>query len=160
VPCTGRTWLVEADTRWSGERVRSWILTDAVQAGGPAGPIGFVVVAAEQVLAIGYCPPSFDDPRPNDVVTIYRLGPTISTVVTTPVSVAGDADAARNQLFAPVATPGAAGQSPTATTWAAGRYAIRIDGAAGYQRWLGVEIRLISPGAGSPAPTPGASSGA
>jgi len=152
LPCSGRMWLIEADTRWADQVVRSWILTDAAQATGPTDPsIRFAVVAAQQVLAIGYCPSYHDDQRPHDRLTIYRLEPTVSTVVTTLVEVPREADAAANELFAPMATPGPSGRTPGVAEWAAGRYVIRIDGSGGYRRWLGVEVRLISPGQASPA---------
>jgi hypothetical protein len=152
LPCSGRMWLIEADTRWADQVVRSWILTDPSEASGPTDPsIKFVVVAAQQVLAIGYCPSYHDDQRPHDNLTIYRLEPTVSTVITTPVQVPREADAAANELFAPMATPGPSGQAPGAAEWASGRYVIRIDGSAGYRRWLGVEVRLIAPGQASPA---------
>jgi len=154
-PCTAGMWLVEADTRWAGQIVRSWILTDAVEATGPSDPaIRFVVVAAQEVLAIGYCPSYYDDTRPHDRLTIYRLDPTVSTVITTPVQVPREADAAQNELFAPMASPGPSGQAPSVASWAAGRYVIRIDGPDGYRRWLGVEIRLISAGMPSPGSSP------
>ena len=157
MPCTGLRWLVEADTRWAGRVVRSWILTDAVQATGPTDPaIKFVVVAAQQVVSIGYCPSHGDDNRPHDRLTIYRLDPTLSTVAATMVP-PRDADAAANELFAPVTTPGPSGQPPSVGTWQAGRYVIRIDGPAGDQRWLGVEVRLVGPGQTSPAASPSAS---
>jgi hypothetical protein len=156
LPCQGRMWLVEADTRWAGQVVRSWILTDAVTATDPPiGSINFVVVAAQQVLAIGYCPSYRDDTRPHDRVTIYRLTPstgppgpgvTIAEVATTPVRVPQEADAAANDLFAPLSTPGPSGSSKQ-ISWGPGRYVMRIAGPDGYLRWLGLEIRLI--GAGS-----------
>ena len=155
MPCAGRMWLVEADTRWADQVVRSWILTDAVEATGPSDPeIRFVVVAAQQVLAIGYCPSYHDDTRPHDRLTIYRLDPAVTTVITTPVRVPRDADAAQNELFAPLTTPGPSGQAPSVTGWVSGRYVIRIDGPDGYRRWLGVEVRLISAGMPSPSPSP------
>jgi len=154
-PCTAGMWLVEADTRWAGQIVRSWILTDAVEATGPSDPaIRFVVVAAQEVLAIGYCPSYYDDTRPHDRLTIYRLDPSVSTVITTPVQVPREADAAHNELFAPMATPGPSGQAPSVAAWTSGRYVIRIDGPDGYRRWLGVEVRLISPGMRSPSTSP------
>jgi hypothetical protein len=153
--CTGRMWLVEADTRWAGQIVRSWILTEAVEATGPSDPsIRFVVVAAQQVLAIGYCPSYDDATRPHDRLTIYRLDPEVSTVITTAVQVPRESDAAQNELFVPMATPGPSGQAPGVTTWAAGRYVMRIDGPDGSRRWLGVEVRLISAGMPSPASSP------
>ena len=152
MPCAGRMWLVEADARWAGQTVRYWVLTDAVEATGPSDPIiRFVVVAAQQVLSIGYCPSYHDDTRPHDRLTIYRLDPAVSTVTITPVQVPRDADAAQNELFAPMATPGPSGQAPGVTSWAAGRYVMRIDGPDGYRRWLGVEVRLITTGMPSPA---------
>jgi len=155
MPCAGRMWLVEADARWAGQTVRYWVLTDAVEATGPTDPdIRFVVVAAQQVLSIGYCPSYYDDTRPHDRLTIYRLDPTVSTVITTPVHVPREADAAQNELFAPMASPGPSGQAPSVASWAAGRYVIRIDGPDGYRRWLGVEIRLISAGMPSPGSSP------
>jgi hypothetical protein len=154
-PCAAGMWLVEADTRWAGQIVRSWIMTDAVEATGPSDPaIRFVVVAAQQVLAIGYCPSYYDDTRPHDRLTIYRVDPSVSTVIITPVQVPREADAAHNELFAPMATPGPSGQAPSVVGWASGRYVIRIDGPDGYRRWLGVEVRLISPGMPSPATSP------
>jgi hypothetical protein len=155
MPCAGRMWLVEADARWAGQTVRYWVLTDAVEATGPTDPnIRFVVVAAQQVLSIGYCPSYHDDTRPHDRLTIYRLDPAVTTVITTPVQVPRDADAAQNELFAPMVTPGPSGQAPGVAGWAAGRYVIRIDGPDGYRRWLGVEVRLISAGMPSPATSP------
>lgn len=157
LPCTGMSWLVEADTRWAGQIVRSWILTDAVEATGPTDPrIRFVVVAAEQVLAVGYCPSYLDDNRPHDRLTIYRLDPAVSTVATTTVHAPRDADAAANELFAPLGTPGPSGRQAGTVAWPSGRYVIRIDGSAGYQRWLGLEIRLIAPGQ-APTPSPASS---
>lgn len=158
LPCSAGMWLIEADTRWADQIVRSWILTDAVEATGPTDPnIPFVVVAAQQVLAIGYCPSYHDDTRPHERLTIYRLDPAVSTVITTPVRVPREADAAENELFAPMATPGASGQAPSVATWAAGRYVIRIDGPAGYRRWLSVEVRLISTGQPNPTTSPATS---
>lgn len=155
MPCAGRMWLVEADARWAGQTVRYWVLTEAVEATGPTDPsIHFVVVAAQQVLSIGYCPSYDDDTRPHDRLTIYRLDPKVSTVITTPVQVPRDADAAQNELFAPMATPGPSGQASSVASWASGRYVIRIDGPDGYRRWLGVEVRLISAGVPSPAASP------
>ena len=151
LPCSGGMWLVEADTRWAGEVVRSWILTDASQATGPTDPsIRFVVVAAQQVLAIGYCPAYRDDSRPHDSVTIYRLAPTVSEVATELVRVPKEADAAANDLFAPRAAPGASGADGKPISWGPGRYVMRIQGPEGYLRWLGVEIRLIAGGQTNP----------
>jgi len=144
LPCAGRMWLVEADTRWGGEVVRSWMLTDAAQATSPTDPrIKFVVVAAQQVLSIGYCPAYRDDTRPHDSVTVYRLGPTVSVVQTELVRVPKEADAAANDLFAPVSTPGPSGAGARPISWGPGRYVMRIEGPEGYLRWLGVEIRLV-----------------
>jgi hypothetical protein len=145
LPCSGHMWLVEADTRWAGQVVRSWILTDASTATGPTDPgIEFVVVAAQQVLSIGYCPAYRDDSRPHDTVTIYRLAPTVAEVPTEPVRVPKEADAAANDLFAPRATPGPSGAAGGPISWGPGRYVMRIQGPEGYLRWLGVEIRLIA----------------
>ena len=143
LPCAGRMWLVEADTRWGGEVVRSWMLTDAAQATSPMDSrIKFVIVAAQQVLSIGYCPAYHDDTRPHESVTIYRLAPTVSVVPTELVRVPKEADAAANDLFAPVSTPGPSGIARQ-VSWGPGRYVIRIQGSEGYLRWLGVEIRLV-----------------
>jgi hypothetical protein len=151
LPCSGLMWLVEADTRWAGDVVRSWILTDSSAATGPTDPgIKFVVVAAQQVLSIGYCPEYRDDSRPHDTVTIYRLTPTVAEVPTQRVSVPKEADAAANELFAPRATPGPSGGKVGPSSWDSGRYVMRIQGPEGYLRWLGVEIRLIA--AASPSP--------
>ena len=161
LPCQARMWLIEADTRWADQVVRSWILTDATRATEPTdGNITFVVVAAQQVLAIGYCPSYFDDARPHDRVTIYRLTPatgpagpgiSVAEVPTQQVRVPQDADAAANDLFAPATSPAPSGADEH-VGWASGRYVMRIDGPEGYVRWLGLEIRLI--GAGSPTPAP------
>ena len=151
LPCSGLMWLVEADTRWAGEIVRSWILTEAVDATGPTDPsIKFAVVAAQQVLAIGYCPAYRDDTRPHDRLTIYRLEPTVGPVIITPVQVPREAEAAANVLFAPMSRPGPSGQAPGVASWGPGRYVIQIEGPNGYERWLGVEVRIIS--FGTPAP--------
>jgi hypothetical protein len=145
LPCAGLMWLVEADTRWAGQISRTWILTDAVQATGPTDPsIRFAVVAAQQVLSIGYCPAYRDDTRPDDSVTIYRLAPTVSVVETEQVRVPKDADAAANDLFAPVSIPAPSGGGSKPVSWGPGRYVIRVQGPEGYLRWLGVEIRLVN----------------
>ena len=154
LPCSSRMWLIEADTRWAGQVVRSWILTDAAEATGPTDPrIRFVVVAAQEVLSIGYCPSYRDDNRPHDQLTIYQLEPTVTIVPTTTLRVPQDADAAVNELFAPLSTPGPSGQPARQVAWEAGRYVIRIEGSGGYLRWLGLEIRLIA--AGGTPPTGG-----
>jgi hypothetical protein len=151
LPCSGRMWLVEADTRWAGEVSRSWILTDAAQATSPTDPrIQFVVVAAQQVLSIGYCPAYRDDARPHDTVTIYRLAPTVSLVQTEQVRVPKEADAAANDLFAPISIPRPSDDGGKPISWGPGRYVIRIQGPEGYLRWLGVEIRLMSAGPTDP----------
>lgn len=160
-PCTGRSWLVEADTRWADQTVRSWTLTEAVQATGPTDPdIRFAVAAAQEVLAIGYCPSDRDDRRPQDSVTIYRLDPTldpigvtISPVNVAPVRHALDAQGATNELFAPLATPGPGAQVERQVSWSPGRYVMRIEGPDGYLRWLGIEIRIIGVGEASPRPS-------
>jgi hypothetical protein len=152
LPCAGRMWLVEADTRWAGEVVRSWVLTDAVQATGPTDPrINFVVIPAQQVVSFGYCPAYRDDSRPHDTVTIYRLAPTVSLVRTARVRAPKEADAAANDVFAPVSTPGPSGGEGNQISWGPGRYVIRIDGPEGYLRWLGVEIRLIAAAPSDPS---------
>jgi len=154
VACAGRMWLIEAETRWAGDIVRSWILTDGAQATGPTDSrIKFVVVAAQQVLALGYCPAHPDDSRPHDNVSIYRLAPSVAEVEIQRVRVAREPDAAANDLFAPVATPGPSGEAGAEPTWGAGRYVIRVESPDGDVRWLGVEIRLIGP----TRPTPRAS---
>jgi hypothetical protein len=156
LPCTGGRWLIEADERWAGDVVRTWVLTDAAEATGPTDPqIRFVTVAAPQVLSIGYCPALWDDARPHSNLTIYRLGPPVAIVATSPFRIPKEADAAANDLFRPAASsaPGASGAAPG--TWPAGRYVMRVDGPDGYRRWLGLEIRLILidlPVAGSAAP--------
>ena len=151
LPCAGGLWLVEADTRWAGHTVRSWILTDAATATGPTDPaIPFVVVAGQQVLAVGYCPPYLDDRRPHEQLTIYRLTPTVSEVPTTIVRVPREAEAAANELFAPLSTPGPNGQAPRQVTWSPGRYVLRIETSGDYERWLGFEIRIIGLGTGAP----------
>jgi len=152
MPTTERTktiLVVEDDTSIS--ELISWILTDASQATGPTDPkIEFVVVAAQQVLAIGYCPAYRDDSRPHDNVTIYRLAPTVAVVPTELVRVPKEADAAANDLFAPRTTPGPSGAGDGQITWGTGRYVMRIQGPEGYLRWLGVEIRLIAGGQRDP----------
>jgi hypothetical protein len=154
LPCTGLMWLVEADTRWAGQPIRSWILTDAVEATGPTDPrISFVVVAAQEVRAIGYCPPHAEENRLNDRLTIYRIDPTISTISTATVPVRGDGETGANELFAPITTPGPSGEAPGFGMWAPGRYVLRIDG-PGHERWLGVEVRLVAAGQASAGPSP------
>jgi hypothetical protein len=157
LPCSGRMWLIEADTRWAGQSVRSWILTDAVEATGPTDrSIRFVVVAAQQVLAVGYCPAYRDDQRPHSKLTIFRLLPTVALVPTRTVRVEREAEASANDLLAPAPLPVPSGQAGGTPGWQPGRYVMHIEGPAGYERWLGFEVRLISPGTGSPAPaTPG-----
>jgi hypothetical protein len=161
LPCSGHMWLIEADTRWAGQTVRSWMLTDAVEATGPTDPsIRFVVVAAQQVLSVGYCPPYHDDQRPHSNLAIFRLQPTVQLVQTRTVRVEREAEASANDLLAPVPVPVASGQARGIPGWQPGRYVMHVEGPVGYERWLGFEIRLISSGMGSlaspSAPTPGA----
>jgi hypothetical protein len=158
LPCSGRGWLIEADTRWAGQTVRSWILTDAVEATGPTDPsITFVVVAGQQVLSVGYCPSYHDDQRPHSKLAIFRLFPTVSLVPTRTVRVEREAEASANELFAPVPIPVPSGQARGIPGWQPGRYVMHIEGPVGYERWLGFEVRLIS--MGTPASSPGQSSG-
>jgi hypothetical protein len=153
LPCTGLMWLVEADTRWGGDVVRTWILTDAALATGPTDPrVTFVPVVAQQVLAIGYCPSYKDDSRPHDKVTIYRLAPTVAVVPTQVVRAPREADASANDLYAPAQPPAPTGAAISPPGWPPGRYVMRIEGPNGYLRWLGVEVRIVptvqaSPGA-------------
>lgn len=152
LPCSGQMWLIEADTRWAGETVRSWILTDAVEATGPTDPaIRFALVAAQQVLSVGYCPSYHDDQRPHSKLAIFRLLPTVSLVPTQSVRLEREAEASANDLLAPVPVPVPSGGAPGIPGWQSGRYVMRIEGPAGYERWLGFDIRLISAGTGSPA---------
>lgn len=149
LPCSGaRHWLIEADERWAGHIVRTWVHTEAVEAGGPTDPvIPFIVVAAELVLAIGYCPASRDDRRPHTALTIHRLLPRREVVATVAVTVPQFSNASENVLFRPavVATP-AGTRAAGPASWTAGRYVMQIEGSDGYERWLGFDIRLISVG--------------
>lgn len=171
LPCTGAGWLVEADVRWSGDIVRTWTLTEAVQALSPeTSTIQFVSVAAPQVVALGYCPPRAEDTRPHSDVTIYRLGRELEVVPTVTVTIGKEAEAAANVLYRPASSwlpaqasagplPSAAASTqpsagygsggppsgrPPLPSWPDGRYVIRIRGADAYERWIGVDIRVIS----------------
>ena len=146
-PCNNRSWLIQVDMLWPRRLVRSWILADPVAASGPTDPrIRFVTVASPEVRAIGYCPARSDDVPPDTRPTIYRLGPPLEIVITDRVIVPKAADQSGNVLYRPAAagrSPGPSGASQAPLSWEAGRYVLRIDGPPGYQRWLGLEIRII-----------------
>lgn len=151
LPCTGQAWLIEADTRWAGQVVRSWILADAVEATGPTDPaITLVVVAGQQVPAIGYCSPHRNESRARDRVTIYRLGSPVTEMRAQSVPSLREANTNGNGLFAPVpmARPTEWG---AAEGWTAGRYVLRVDGPEGDRRWLGIEVRIVAVANASPA---------
>ena len=145
-PCTGRRWLIQVDKRLADRKVRSWIPADEVDASGPTDPtIAFVTVASPQVMALGYCPALDDDAPPGTRLTIYRLGPPIELVLADPVPLPESAGP-ENVLFRPAATdraPTRSGATPAPQEgWESGRYVLRIDGSNGYERWLGLEIRI------------------
>jgi len=142
-PCVSKHWLIEADERWGHDLVRTWVLTDAVEATGPLDPaIRFVPVAAHQVLSLGYCPSVDDEAGLHTKVTVYRLDPTLGIVAIVPYQMPREADAAANVLYR-LAPRAAGSQSPDAVSWPTGRYVLRVDGPAGYRRWLGVDVMLI-----------------
>jgi hypothetical protein len=157
LPCVGGRWSIEADERWVGTVVRTWVLTDSVDATGPEDDrIPFVTVAAEQVIALGWCPP-FHDAEPNTTALFFRLDPNSTVIETTPVQMLREAEAMANVLYRPAPLgPARASQAPP-PTWPNGRYVIRIDGADGYRRWLGVDVRIVvmPNGAGASSPSPG-----
>jgi hypothetical protein len=144
LPCIGGRWSIEADERWVGTVVRTWVLTDAVEALGPFDErIHFATVAAQQIISLGFCPP-FHDAEPGVTVTIFRLDATegVQIVDTVSVQMPKESEAMANVLYRPAPEPGAsAGSNPM---WQAGRYVLRIDAADSYRRWLGVDVRLIS----------------
>jgi hypothetical protein len=148
MPCAGRGWLLETDERWLGRGVRTWTMTEGVEATGPSdGRIPFVLVAP-RARAVGYCPPRSDDRRPHTAVTFYRLQPAPERIPTVEVTVPRVADASENVLFqpkpasGPVGTGGAGGEA----TWPPGRYVMEIDGPDGYRRWLGFDVRMVTAG--------------
>ena len=158
-PCLGLRWVIEADERWPGEVVRTWVLTDPVEATGPNDPaIRFVTVAAQQVLSLGYCPSIQDDAGPNSKVTVYRLDPTPghlvvpNIVATVPHQMPSEAEAAANVLYR-LAPRLDSSPPPDAASWPTGRYVLRVDGPAGYRRWLGVDVLLIVLAPTAPAPS-------
>jgi hypothetical protein len=145
-PCTGRRWLIQVDKRWADRTVRSWIMADDVEASGPTDPtISFVKVASPRVLGVGYCAALGDEGPRQTRLTFYRLGPPIEVVLADPVTIPAPAGP-ENVLFRPAATdraPTQSGATPAPPEgWASGRYVLRIDGSDGYQRWLGLEIRI------------------
>lgn len=159
LPCTGGQWLLEADERWAGAPLRTWTFTQAVEASGPLDPaISFVTIAAQQILAIGYCPSFWDDQRPHQRLTIYRLeNASFSTMDVAPVVVRRGVDAAANTLFRPAGGPAGASADPAMDgriSWPEGRYVMQISGPSTYERWLGFDIRLVSLSPTAPAPTP------
>jgi hypothetical protein len=156
VPCVGGRWSVEADERWVGTVVRTWVLTDAVEASGPTDPaIRFVTVAAQQIISIGYCPPSGEAGGPDTRVTFFRLGVNVYEVPTTRFLMPPEAEAAANLLYRPMSARLVQPTTMVPPSWSAGRYVMRIDGADGYRRWLGVDVRLVLTDLlGSAPPTP------
>ena len=144
LPCVGGRWSIEADERWVGTVLRTWVLTDPIDVDLPSDSrITFVTVAAQQVISLGYCASFGDDAGPATQVTFFRLDPAPVVVPTTPFHMPPEAEAAANLLFRPdgAAVPGASGMSTM--TWPAGRYVIRVDGPGGYRRMLGVDVRLV-----------------
>jgi hypothetical protein len=151
LPCVGGRWSVEADQRWVGSVVvRAWILTDAVQATGPLDErIQFVTVAAEEIVAIGFCAP-FHDVHDGAAATFFRLDPSATPVETVPIAIGREAEAMPNVLYRPIPEVGASAvQAPT--SWPSGRYVIRIDSPDGYRVWIGIDVRLIRMPSSTPA---------
>ncbi|HEY8238070.1 MAG TPA: hypothetical protein VIF63_01430 [Candidatus Limnocylindrales bacterium] len=141
-PCAGSWWSVEVDE--AAESVaRVWVLTDAVEATGPLDArIRFVTVAAQQVRGLGFCPPFHDVPTRGSV-TFFRLDPAPTPFRTTPVQMPQLREVAANTLYRPASTDGQGASGP-GPPWAAGRYVMRIDGSDGYERWLGLDLRLVT----------------
>jgi hypothetical protein len=150
--CIGQWWSIEVDEESGGPVARAWVLTHAVEAMGPLDTrIRFVTVAAREVVGLGICPPSNDAPI-GASATFFRLDPTPRAFGTTSVLMAPEPEVPANTLYRPSATSGTGTPSPQAS-WPAGRYVIRVDGLDGYQRWLGVDVRVVAAaGAGASAP--------
>jgi hypothetical protein len=148
--CTGSSWLIQVDKRFVGQVVRAWVYTDAVEAFGPADPgIPFVTVTSSEVLAVGYCPSRADSAPLDTQLTIYRLGPTIEVLAAHPVTAPDPAEAPENVMVRPAGTgrsPSPSGATETPLSWESGRYALQIEGSRGYDRWLGLEIRIVDDG--------------
>lgn len=145
-PCNNLNWLIQVDMLWPRRLVRSWIATDAVAASGPTDRrIRFVTVASPEVRALGYCPARSDDVPSDTRPTFYRLGPPVEIVSTDQVTVP-EFNEPTNVLYRPIAagrSPAPSGASPAPSSWAGGRYVMRIDGPSGFERWLGLEIVII-----------------
>jgi hypothetical protein len=159
LPCSASQWLLEADERWGGAPARTWTFTEAVEASGPLDPaISFATIAAQQLLAIGYCPAFWDDQRPHQRLTIYQLdGGGAIVIPTAPVLISRGDDASDNTLFRPAGGP--AGSSPDPEmygriAWQEGRYVMQIASVGGYQRWLGFDVRIVSASGFETAPAP------
>lgn len=154
-PCTGSQWLIEADERWAGTYLRTWVFTEAVEALGPTDPaIKFPIIAGREVLAVGYCPSFWDDNRPHQRLTIYRIGDgEVEALPLIPVPVGELAGAAANVLFRRANTD----VYPFVPPWPDGRYVMQISGPGTYERWLGFDIREVNltPATPGPAATPG-----
>jgi hypothetical protein len=146
-PCTGRSWVIQVHKRWVDQTVRSWIMTDAVEASGPTdGRIRFVTVTSTEVLSVGYCQARADEIEPPARLTIYRLGPTVQLVTAVAVTVPEPALGSERALFRPASadrSPAPSGPPAAPASWESGRYVLRVDGSNGFPRWLGLEIRIV-----------------
>jgi hypothetical protein len=133
-------WRIVSVETWPRGFARVWRAATAVEASGPADPaIGRQRVAADRIVAIGWCAPvAGPDVAPADVTgeLVRYVGPT-----QVPVSVAvRDLDPRAAAAGGSLWVPASAGAGEV--SWPSGRYAIRLSTPGdGWVRWIGFRIQ-------------------
>jgi hypothetical protein len=132
-------WRIASVETWPRGLARVWRAATAIEASGPADPaIGRQRVAAQRVIAIGWCAPvAGPDVAPGDVTgeLLRFVGPTQVPINVAVRDLDPRAVAGGGSLWVP-ATGG------REESWPTGRYAIRLATPGGaWVRWIGFLIQ-------------------
>jgi hypothetical protein len=145
VPCfSDREWRVVTVERLTGVDRRSWIAVEPVAARGPTDRrIPTRRLAAEQLLAIGYCPPTRGAGAPEDprLVALYHVAADERSLtrIRSPLLFAPKG-AGTAEVYRPQPIPeGREG------TWAAGRYVMQVAVGRATSVWFALEFVAVRP---------------